>query len=68
METSPRVQSALTDARSTVVRLNKEYKRIQNLDINEGVKAQRLERLREQIDGAFVRFNRIYNQVEQATR
>ena len=68
VETSPRVQSALTDARSTVVRLNKEYKRIQNLDINEGVKAQRLERLREQIDGAFVRFNRTYNQVEQATR
>jgi hypothetical protein len=67
VETSPRVQSALTDARSTVVRLNKEYKRIQNLDINEGEKAQRLERLREQIDGAFVRFNRVYNQVEQAT-
>jgi hypothetical protein len=68
VETSPRVQSALTSARSEVVRLNKEYKRIQNMDINEGAKAQRLERLREQIDGAFVRFNRVYNQVEQATR
>lgn len=68
VETSPRVQSALTSARSEVVRLNKEYKRIQNMDIDEGAKAQRLERLREQIDGAFVRFNRVYNQVEQATR
>jgi hypothetical protein len=36
--------------------------------MDEGAKAERLEVLRERIDGEFVRFNRIYNQVEQATR
>ena len=67
-ETNPRVQSALTSARSAVRKLNEERKRIQNLDIDEGVKAERLEALRERTDAEFVRFNRIYNQVEQATR
>jgi hypothetical protein len=32
------------------------------------VKAERLEALRERTDAEFVRFNRIYNQVEEATR
>jgi hypothetical protein len=68
VETSPRIQTALTSARSAVLGLNKERKRIQGLDIDEGTKAERLEVLRERIDGEFVRFNRIYNQVEQATR
>lgn len=67
-ETNPRVQSALTSARSAVRKLNEERKRIRNLDIDEGVKAERLEALRERTDAEFVRFNRIYNQVEQATR
>ena len=66
-ETNPRVQSALTSARSAVRKLNEERKRIRNLDIDEGVKAERLEVLRERADGEFVRFNRVYNQVEQAT-
>ncbi len=68
VETSPRIQTALTSARSAVLGLNKERKRIQGLDMDEGAKAERLEVLRERIDGEFVRFNRIYNQVEQATR
>jgi len=68
VETNPRVQSALTNARSAVLELNKQRKRIQNMDMNEGEKAARLERLRERLDGEFVRFNRIYNQVEEATR
>jgi hypothetical protein len=68
VETSPRIQTALTSARSAVLALNKERKRIQGLDMDEGAKAERLEVLRERIDGEFVRFNRIYNQVEQATR
>jgi hypothetical protein len=68
VETNPRVQSALTNARSAVLELNKQRKRIQNMDMNEGEKAARLERLRERLDGEFVRFNRVYNQVEQATR
>jgi hypothetical protein len=68
VETSPRIQSALTSARSAIRELNKEQKRVRNLDINEGVKAERLEALRERADAEFVRFNRIYNQVEQATR
>jgi len=67
-ETNPRVQSALTSARSAVKKINEERKRIQNLDIDEGTKAERLEVLRERIDGEFVRFNRVYNQVEEATR
>lgn len=67
-ETNPRVQSALTSARSAVRKLNEERKRIRNLDIDEGLKAERLEALRERTDAEFVRFNRIYNQVEQATR
>lgn len=67
-ETNPRVQSALTSARSAVRKLNEERKRIRDLDIDEGVKAERLEALRERTDAEFVRFNRIYNQVEQATR
>jgi hypothetical protein len=67
-ETSPRIQSALTSTRAAVKKLNEERKRIQNLDIDEGTKAERLEVLRERIDGEFVRFNRVYNQVEQATR
>lgn len=67
-ETSPRIQSALTSTRSAVKKLNEERKRIQNLDMDEGTKAERLEVLRERIDGEFVRFNRVYNQVEQATR
>jgi len=67
-ETNPRVQSALTATRSAVRKLNEERKRIRNLDIDEGVKAERLEALRERTDAEFVRFNRIYNQVEQATR
>jgi len=68
VETNPRVQSALTNARSAVLELNKQRKRIQNMDMNEGEKAARLERLRERLDGEFVRFNRVYNQVEEATR
>ena len=67
-ETNPRVQSALTSARSAVRKLNEERKRIRNLDIDEGSKAERLEALRERTDAEFVRFNRVYNQVEQATR
>jgi hypothetical protein len=67
-ETNPRTQSALTSTRAAVKKLNEERKRIQNLDIDEGAKAERLEVLRERIDGEFVRFNRVYNQVEQATR
>jgi hypothetical protein len=67
-ETNPRVQSALTATRSAVRKLNEERKRIRNLDIDEGVKAERLEALRERTDAVFVRFNRIYNQVEEATR
>jgi len=58
----------LTNARSAVLELNKQRKRIQNMDMNEGEKAARLERLRERLDGEFVRFNRVYNQVEEATR
>jgi hypothetical protein len=68
VDTNPRVQSALTSARSAVKKLNEEHKRIRNLDIDEGAKAERLEALRERIDGEFVRFNRVYNQVEEATR
>lgn len=68
VETHPRVQSALTSTRSAVRKLNEERKRIQNLEIDEASKAERLEALRERIDGEFVRFNRIYNQVEEATR
>ena len=68
VETHPRVQAALTATRSAVRKLNEDRKRIQNLDINEGVKAERLEAIRERIDAEYVRFNRVYNQVEQATR
>jgi hypothetical protein len=68
VDTNPRVQSALTSARSAVKKLNEERKRIQNLDRDEGTKAERLEALRERVDGEFVRFNRVYNQVEEATR
>jgi NAD(P)H-hydrate repair Nnr-like enzyme with NAD(P)H-hydrate epimerase domain len=58
----------LTQARSAVRKLNEESKRIRSLDIDEGVRAERLEALRERVDAEFVRFNRVYNQVEQATR
>lgn len=68
VETSPRVQAALTEARSRIRKLNEQRKNIQNLNINEGDRAERLEVLRERVDGEYVRFNRIYNQVEQATR
>lgn len=68
VETHPRVQDALTSTRSAVRKLNQERKRIQNLNINDGEKAERLEIFRERIDAEYVRFNRVYNQVDQATR
>lgn len=68
VETSPRVQAALTSARSRIRKLNEQRKSIQNMNINEGEKAERLETLRERVDGEYVRFNRIYNDVEQAAR
>lgn len=68
VETSPRVQAALTSARSRIRKLNEQRKSIQNMNINEGERAERLETLRERVDGEYVRFNRIYNDVEQATR
>jgi hypothetical protein len=68
VETSTRVQSALTTARSRVRELNKQRKVVQGMNINEADRAEKLERLRERIDGEYVRFNRVYNDVEQATR
>ena len=68
VETSTRVQSALTAARSRVRELNKQRKVVQGMNINEADRAEKLERLRERIDGEYVRFNRVYNDVEQATR
>lgn len=68
IETSPRVQSALTTARSRIRELNAQRKRINNMNISDGEKSERLEALRERIDGEYVRFNRVYNQVEQASR
>jgi hypothetical protein len=68
VETSTRVQSALTSARSRVRELNKQRKVVQGMNINEADRSEKLERLRERIDGEYVRFNRVYNDVEQATR
>lgn len=68
VETSPRVQAALTNARSRIRELNKQRKTINNMNIDSASKAERLEALRERIDGEYVRFNRVYNQVEQASR
>jgi hypothetical protein len=68
VETSPRVQAALTTARSRIRELNAQRKRINNMNLSDGEKSERLEALRERIDGEYVRFNRVYNQVEQASR
>jgi hypothetical protein len=66
VDTSPQVQAALSRVRKETRALNKQRRAIMDNDsMDEGDKTERLDEIKKRADASFIRFNTVYNQVEQ---
>jgi hypothetical protein len=68
VETNGRVVSALTRSRSEIRNINKQLKAVNASNMSAEDKAARKAELKARIDQAYIRFNKIYNEVEESQR
>lgn len=68
VDTHPRVVAALSRSRTEIRQINKQRKAVDNSNMSPEDKAARKAELKARIDAAYVRFNRVYNEVEKDSR